>query len=462
MGSLHETNPSLWVSTASEELGGAPLPARADVVAIGAGITGLTTARLVAAEGASVAVIDAGPVCAGVTGYTTAKVTALQRVTVSEIAKRHGREAAVVYAQANRAAVEEIARLVASDEIDCDFERAPACTYTTSTSEVVSVEAEYHACDAAGLAVRMDSATELPFEARAAVWLDDQAQFHPRKYCLGLARAITTAGGSVHELVRALRVKDGRREVIVTTDRGDIAADHVVVATHLPFLDRGGFFARAHPYRSYAMAVRMRDQRPRGMYISAESPTRSVRSTADGWTVLGGEGHKVGHDSDTRRRYDALEAWAREHFAFDDVSFRWSAQDYESVDGLPCIGPVLPTSHRVWVATGFRKWGMTNGTVAAVILRDRIAGRDNEWASTFDTSRLAPRASARTFVRENADVARRYVADRVTKKGPTCTHLGCRLTWNTAEESWDCPCHGSRFTSDGALLQGPATKDTTP
>jgi glycine/D-amino acid oxidase-like deaminating enzyme len=459
MGSLHETNPSLWVSTAEEELGGAGLPPRVDIVVVGAGIAGLTTARLLAADGASVAVLDAGPVGAGVTGYTTAKVTALQRTVVSEIAKRHGQDVAAIYAQANRAAVDEVARLVEADGIDCDFERAAACTYTTSTADVPSVDAEFAACIAAGLPVRLDRTTELPFDVAAAVWLDDQAQFHPRRYCLGLARAVLAAGGTIHERTRARAVKDGRNEVTVKTDGGDITCQHAVVATHLPFLDRGGFFARAHPFRSYAMAVRLDRERPRGMYISVESPTRSVRSTADGWTILGGEGHKVGHDDDTRQRYDALDSWARSHFDIKEAGYRWSAQDYESVDGLPYIGRVLGTSHRVWVATGFRKWGMTNGTVAAMILRDLIAGRDNAWASTFEATRLAPGQSLRTLIRENIDVGKRLVADRLTKKGPTCTHLGCRLMWNTAEESWDCPCHGSRFAADGALLQGPATKD---
>jgi glycine/D-amino acid oxidase-like deaminating enzyme len=428
-------------------------------VVVGAGIAGLATARLLTAEGASVAVLDAGPTCAGVTGYTTAKVTALQRTVVSELAKRHGQDAATVYAVANRAAVEEIARLVDADAIDCDFERATACTYTTSPSEIAAIEAEHASCFAAGLPVRLDTATELPLDVRAAVWLDDQAQFHPRRFCLGLARAVQAAGGSLHEQTRALQVRDGRKGVKVTTDRGDIEADHAVLATHLPFLDRGGFFARAHPYRSYAMAVRLNGERPRGMYISAESPTRSVRSTADGWTIVGGEGHKVGHDDDTTKRYDALDAWARQHFDITEAGYRWSAQDYESVDGLPYIGRILPTSHRIWVATGFRKWGMTNGVVAGIILRDCIGGRDNDWAATFDATRMAPGKSARTLIRENVDVGKRLVADRLTKHGPTCSHLGCRLAWNTAEASWDCPCHGSRFDAEGHLLQGPATKD---
>jgi Rieske Fe-S protein len=257
----------------------------------------------------------------------------------------------------------------------------------------------------------------------------------------------------------------------------------------------GAYFARAHPYRSYAMAVRLAGDRPRGMYISAESPTRSVRSTADGWVVLGGEGHKVGHDDDTRQRYRVLEEWATEHFDIETIGYRWSAQDYETVDGVPYIGPLTDNHDRVWIATGFRKWGMSNGTVAALILADRIAGRVSPWAEAFDSRRRAPKASAKTFVVENAEVGVRFVGDRLRSRkappaaelqpgegglvdldgrtvagyrdddgalhavSPTCTHLGCRVAFNTAERSWDCPCHGSRFDVDGRVLQGPAVKD---
>ncbi|MEN3273283.1 MAG: hypothetical protein V7636_2044, partial [Actinomycetota bacterium] len=286
--------------------------------------------------------------------------------------------------------------------------------------------------------------------------------------------------------------------VSVRTDRGSLRADHVVIATLLPFPDAGAFFARAHAYRSYAMAVRLGGDHPRGMYISVESPTRSIRSTADGWVILGGEGHKVGHDDDTRRRYQALENWGRGHFSIEDIGYRWSAQDYESVDGMPYVGRLTGGRTRSWVATGFRKWGMSNGTAAAMILADLIAGRDNPWAEAFDATRLAPGASIKSLIAENAEVGKRFLADRLrTSKPPspdslgndeggivdldgdpvaayrdkagelhavaaTCTHLGCRIAFNTAERSWDCPCHGSRFDIDGRVIQGPAVQDLAP
>src|SRR5438270_6830294 len=499
MGSLHEANPSLWVGTSDR----APtarrdVPPRVDVAVVGAGITGLTVARLLGAEGASVAVIEAGEVCSGVTANTTAKVTALQRTTISEIGHRLGRERATAYAEANRAAVEKVAQLVDDDGIDCDFERAPACTYTESEEETGAIEAEHEAAQAAGLSTRLDSSTELPLPVKAAVWLDDQAQFHPRRYCLGLAEALAAAGGTILTRTRALDIDEEDGSVSVRTDRGSLRADHVVLATLLPFPDVGAFFARAHPYRSYAMAVHLDGDRPRGMYISAESPTRSVRSTLDGWVIIGGEGHQVGHDDDTRQRYQALEDWGRGHFAIEDIGYRWSAQDYETVDGMPYVGRLTGGRSRSWVATGFRKWGLSNGTAAAMMLVDLIAGRQNAWTEAFDATRLAPGASLKSLITENAEVGKRFLVDHLrTLKAPspdslgndtggivdidgdpvaayrdeagelhavaaTCTHLGCRLAFNTAERSWDCPCHGSRFDVEGRVLQGPATKDLAP
>jgi glycine/D-amino acid oxidase-like deaminating enzyme/nitrite reductase/ring-hydroxylating ferredoxin subunit len=496
MGSLTETNPSLWIGTSERPAFDGTLERPLDVVVVGAGIAGLSVARSLVADGADVAVLEAGSVCSGVTAYTTAKVTALQQTTLSEIRERRGTEIAAGYAEANLAAVDRIAEQVAADGIDCDFERASACTFATDDDEADAVVAEHEAATAAGLATRLDATTELPFGVRAAVWLDDQAQFHPRRYCLGLAAAITDAGGGVVEHARVVDVAEDDRGCTVTlADGRAVRAGQVVLASHLPFLDSGGFFARAHPYRSYALAARSGGDRIRGMYISAGAPTRSIRSTADGWTIVGGEGHKVGRDDDTLERYATLQRWAADELDVREIGYRWSAQDYEPADGVPYIGMLQSRRSRTWVATGFRKWGMTNGVVAAMVLADRIAGRANRWTQVFDSARQDPGPSIKELVAKNLDVGRRFVADRVRSWRPVpaadlavgeaaiadldgepvaayrdddgvlhtvaadCTHLGCRVAFNTAERSWDCPCHGSRFDVDGHVLQGPAVAD---
>jgi glycine/D-amino acid oxidase-like deaminating enzyme len=248
-----------------------------------------------------------------------------------------------------------------------------------------------------------------------------------------------------------------------TKDGCDVRADDVVVATLMPFLDRGAYFGRLMVTRSYCIAVRGADPLPVEMMISAGSPTRSLRSASSGdgeqLLVVGGEGHITGEDADTRKRYAALERYAREHFGATEVTHRWSAQDLMPADGLPYIGRYTPVSHCLWTAAGFRKWGMSNATMAAEILVAAIAGRDHELAATFDANRTDLLKAAPGVMKELAKDVRHFIGDRLqSSDAPTCTHLGCKLAWNTAERTWDCPCHGSRFDEDGRVLTGPATE----
>jgi Rieske Fe-S protein len=278
-----------------------------------------------------------------------------------------------------------------------------------------------------------------------------------------------------------------------------VTAERVVVATHFPFLDRGLFFARISPQRSYCIAVRTAGPAPQGMYLSASSPKRSVRSAAaaagPGELVLvGGESHKTGH-GDPAAAYARLEEWARDRFEVESVDYRWASQDNMPADGIPYVGSLTPLSDRILTATGFRKWGLTNGVAAAMMLADEIAGRENPWRPTFDANRFTPRAALPTMLKEGADVGLRLVADRLapgdvpsledlapgeggivrdgfqrvaayrhpagelTVLSPTCTHMYCHVRWNRAERTWDCPCHGSRFDASGTVIEGPAVKD---
>jgi glycine/D-amino acid oxidase-like deaminating enzyme/nitrite reductase/ring-hydroxylating ferredoxin subunit len=493
VGSIHEHNPSLWVATT--EAGEFPplsADARADVVVVGAGITGLTTARLLTEQGASVVVIDAGSIAAGATGYTTAKITSLHGLTYTRLAEQLGERRARLYGAANEAALAEIARLIEHDGIDCSFERRAHVVYTNDPSSTDAFEEEVALAVKLGLPASSSTADELPFDVAAAVRFDNQAQFHPRAYCLALAETITGSGGRVHAHTRARHIDGDDR--IVVTDHGELRGDAIVIATHLPIKEMGGYFARTEAWRSYAIAVTVDGDQPQDMYLSADSPTRSLRTAGD-HLIVGGEGHKVGDAHDTRVHYRNLEAWASEHFAVGRVDHRWSAQDCRAADGVPHIGRMAGHDDGVYVATAFNKWGMSHGAVAALLLRDLIAGRDNPWLEVYDATRIAPKRSLKGVISENIDVVKHFIGDRVGIRGnasidelapgdgtvvrvagadvaafrddngtvhavsAVCTHLGCLVNFNPAERSWDCPCHGSRFATDGTVIEGPAVDD---
>ena len=377
---------------------------------------------------------------------------------------------------------------VRRDGIDCDWRRRPSYAYLTEDRAAAEREAE--AAAEAGLPASFAEETGLPYPVAGAVRFEDQAEFHPRKYLLALAEQLER----VHERSHAVDV-DVDERCAVKTPGGRVTADRIVVATHYPFLDRSFAFARVHPQRSYALVCRIAGEPPPGMYISGDSPTRSVRAVpveGDELLLVGGEGHRTGEGGDTEEKYAALERFAREHWEVESLEYRWSSQDNTTIDTLPYAGPVAPGADRVLMATGFAKWGMTGGTAAAHVLADRLQGLKSAWAAVFDPNRLNLRAAAPRFVEENAKAGLHMLGDRLRHRGtrpieelapgegdivrhrgekvaghrrhdgtlvavsPVCTHLGCQVNWNTAERSWDCPCHGSRFSPEGDVLQGPA------
>ncbi|MFC5289747.1 FAD-dependent oxidoreductase [Actinokineospora guangxiensis] len=459
-----------------------------DVVVVGGGITGLTTALLLKRAGLTVAVVEADLVGRGVTGNNTAKVTALQSTVYSELESVHGTDAAAGYARASAAGVDLVAEL--AEGIDCAVERRPAHTVALRPDDVPRIEAELDAAVRAGLPAVSDAAPDLPFPVHAAVRLDEQLRLHPLRYAIGLAAMVEGGGCRVFERSRVRKVREGDPST-VHTEHGELRGGHVVIATHYPILDRGLFFARLEPLRSYCVAATLKDgSPPSSMAISTGGETWSIVSAGDR-LVVGGQGHQVGERGDSEARYAALEEFARRHWDVAGFTHRWSAQDPVPYDRLPMIGAYRPGADRLHVATGFAKWGLSTGTFAATLLTDRVLGR--EITDLFSPTRLTPRKAA-TLARMNAKVGVDMVTDHLAPTGSSdlddlapgtacvrrdglgktgvyrdadgalhavsmkCTHLGCVVRFNTAEHSWDCPCHGSRFDVDGAVLEGPAVR----
>ncbi len=487
---------SVWLATGP---GQPPLPRleaplSAEVVVVGGGIVGLTTALLLGEAGVDVVLLEAGRLGHGVSGHTTAKLTSQHGLVYARLRSKLGTEAARTYGAANEAALAWIAARVAADGIACDFRRRDAYLYVERPAEREKLERELEAALAAGLPASLTEGTPLPYPVAAAVRFVDQAEFHVGKYLRAIADRAQAVGCRLFEDSRALAVSEGS-PCVVETAAGTVSAERVVVATHYPFLDRSLAFARVHPSRSYAIACRIEGEPPPGMHINAGSPTRSIRAVpVEGGELLllSGEGHKVGEGGDTEQRYRSLERFARAHWAVESVEYRWSAQDNFTVDGVPYVGWLRPRGKRLLMATGFAKWGMTGGTAAALLLADLVRDRENPWTSLFDANRVKPLAAGPKLLEENARVALHFLGDRLRARGSRtledlapgegdvvrhggekvaghrrddgtlvavsarCTHLGCQVVWNTAERSWDCPCHGSRFSPEGEVLQGPA------
>lgn len=497
-----EKHLSYWIDATGSSPGYEPLDGdtRADVAVLGGGIVGLTVAALLKRRGKSVALVEMSEVGTGVTGHSTAKITSQHELVYDYLIENFGEDKAQMYANANQQALERIAAFVEENEIECSFEHLANYVYTESEDFLEPLRREAGAAQRLGLPAAFVEETALPFAVKGAVRFDNQAQFNSYAYLVGLAAEVDGDGSRVYENTRALDVTDGD-PCVVETDRGNIEADDVVIATHIPFPFKGEYWGKASPRRAYVVAgVVDLEEAPDGMYINAESPSRSIRWVSrNGETLLlvCGEGHKPGQSQDTEGRYQTLKDWSRDRFGVTDFRYRWSTQDYWPADGVPFVGKLGVGSEHVWVGTGFSSWGVSGGTAAAMILADTLTGEENPHVALFDSTRVGVLAD-KSLYEEGANVGKRLVGDwleapeaddaseigagegKILRKGAekvaayrdeegelhavsaVCTHLGCVVQWNAAEKSWDCPCHASRFDVDGGILQGPAVKDLDP
>ena len=486
---------SLWTMTASQPRYPAlPGDMDVDVVVVGGGIAGLTTAYLLKQEGKRVAVVEMHRLLSGQTGQTTAHLTELLDTPYETLQSDFGQKGARLAAASVRASIEKMASLVEGLGIECGFVRVPGYRYAQTEDEVRQLEREASVAREVGLLCSLTDEVPLPLTVKRALRVEDQAQYHPREYLRAIAERIPGDGCHLFEDTQVTDIQDGA-PCRVTTTRGVITCRDVVEATTTP-LNRVLLHTKLSAYRTYALAARLTSPVTPGLYFDSQDPyhyIRTQRVEGHDYLIVGGEDHKVGTEDDTPGCFRELEKYTRDHFPVGEVSYRWSGQVIEPVDGLPYIGRNGLSRH-VWVATGFSGTGLTFGTLSGMILTDSLLGRQNPYAELYDATRVKPAAGAKDFVQENAEVAFHFVADRLAKPeasdlsevppgegrilelegqkvavykeeggavhavSPVCTHLGCHVHWNKAERSWDCPCHGGRFAPTGEVLNGPPVK----
>ena len=491
---------SVWLDT--YEVPSAPsdefVPgAHYDTVVAGAGLTGLTTAVLLARAGQKVAVLEARTVGAVTTGNTTAKLSLLQGTTLSQIRRHQTDHVLRAYVDGNREGQAWLVRYL--EERGVPFQRRAAWTYATTSKGASALRKELEAAHAADLPVVWSGDTELPYGTAGAITLPDQVQFHPMEVLGALVTELRERGGTLIEGVR-ITGAGIRSPLTVRTSEGPVRADRLVLATGIPVLDRGGYFAKVSPNRSYALTYRVPGAPgsvPEGMYITADSPTRTLRTVPVGeeeLLLVGGNDHVTGRADSPRARLDDLEAWTQKWFPGAQRTHAWAAQDYTSVNLVPFIGTLPRGGGNIYLATGYNKWGMSNAVAAALALSAEILGGSVPWSQTLGR-RISTPSDLLTALKFNGSVGLNAPKDWVkaelrelperppaegegvvgrehgrpvavsTVDGTTCkvsgvcTHLGGVLRWNDAERSWDCPLHGSRFAADGSLLEGPAVKD---
>lgn len=498
---LPGTATSYWIETsATTSYPSLTEDTEADVAVVGAGIAGICTAFELMRAGRSVRVFEAGRVAAAVTGHTTGRLSAAHPWIYRPLRERLGAEAARLYARSQQEAVDHVEAIAAELGIDCQIERRPSHVFAQDEDEAEALRAETDAVRDAGLAASYVTETDLPFAVGGALRVEDQIQFHPRRYLTGLAEAIVAGGGHVHENTRVTDIEDGEPCTLRTEQGAVVRAGEVVVATLAPVFERLRMSARLTALRELVVAAPIpADRDPGGMYITRELNTRSVRTAPlpDGRRLLliTGEGFAPG-DGGVDERYERLIGWAREHFGVTDIAHRWSAQDTETTDTLPWVGRMPGTGH-VCVATGFARSGMSHGVMTGRLLAGLLTGHTPPWADLYDPGRVHPRHEATGTVKNAAAFAAHYAGDRIgaltgsvedvpagsgrvvtvaghpcavsrdeqgnlTAVSAACPHRGCLVAFNATERTWECPCHGSRFAADGTLLDGPANRPLEP
>lgn len=480
---------------------------KTDVCIVGAGIAGMTTAYLLSREGRSVVVLDDGAIGGGMTGRTTAHLVNALDDRYFELERLHGGEGARLAAESHTAAIDKIEAIVREEQISCEFVRLDGYLFVPPGQSTKILQKELEAIHRAGLlnVEKIDRAPLDCYDTGPALRFPRQAQFHPLKYLTGLAKAIKRDGGQIYTSTHADVIEGGRKARVKTRSGRVVSAGALVVATNTPVNDLVAIHTKQAPYITYVIAARTpRDSITKALYWDTPDPYHYVRLERVGrgvkaydLLVVGGEDHKTGQKDDAKQRFSRLERWTRKRFPMaENIEYYWSGEVMEPMDGLAFIGRNPLDKSNVYVATGDSGNGMTHGTIAGMLLTDLILGRANRWEKLYDPARITLLALP-TFIRENLNVALQYtdyvkaadvdsldaikagtgavVSKNATKvavyrddagilheRSAVCSHLGCIVKWNTLEQTWDCPCHGSRYDPKGRVLNGPANSDLSP
>lgn len=497
-----ESTPSIWNATVktltfkpvSENL-------NTEICIVGAGIAGLLAGYFLSKEGKRVIIIDDGDVGGGETSHTTAHITNVIDDRYYEIERLHGKENAKLAAHSQTAAINAIAKIIDEEKIGCDFKRVDGYLFFTPDEDADELQKEYESCVLAGIEVIISETSPLEcFNSYPCLKFPNQAEFHPLKFLNGLCKAIIKNGGEIFTNSHAEGINDSNKEenkkaLVTLSNKSVITAENIIVATNSPISDYLAIHTKQSPYMTYVIGFVIPENYVKeGLYWDDAEPYHYIRTQFDGKDkilIVGGEDHKTGQEDNQDERFNCLEEWARKNFSrLGKIKYRWSGQVMEPVDGLSFIGKDPENENSVYITTGDSGMGMTHAAFSGILLKDLICGYKNPWAELYDPKRKTLKA-ADEFIKEGANVVAQF-ADYVTpgdessedkiekgdgalirhglkkiavyrddkgmlhKFSAVCPHLKCIVQWNSAEKTWDCPCHGSRFDCKGTVINGPA------
>ncbi|MDD2494912.1 MAG: FAD-dependent oxidoreductase [Tissierellia bacterium] len=467
---------------------------RFDILIIGGGLAGLTTAYLLRDSGYKIGVIEGSTIGYGTTGFTTAKLTVQHDIRYRYLLDGFGINKTKQYLKANEEGLNLIREIIKNNNIDCEYKDQTAYVYTTKEEEVGILKDEFEAYKRLQINGFYTENLDLPIKTLGAIGIKDQGQFNPLKYLYNLYNILLDSSVEIYENIRALNITPHSEKHMINTDKGDIYANKIIVTTHYPFdNDFGLFFLRLYQEKSYALAVKTHENPFEGMYINVKDPTYSLRyhyTDKGNFLILVGGNHRVAVKDNEEDSYNELENFLKENFKNYEIISKWSTQDCMTYDKIPYIGNISNNVENIYVATGFNKWGMTGTAAAALILKNKILGIKDDYSEIFDPSRITPILSAAEFFPTGAVIASGFMkrikpsstefpdiefgeGKIINYNGrkigfykdegggffcinPVCTHLKCAVSFNDAEKTWDCQCHGSRFDVKGNILEGPA------